>query len=203
MHLLSIDCETTGVDVNNDKILELAVISQADQFAELKVFHTAIAYARIEGNAYALAMNVRLLAHIGGYGKGKPLLWADSQTEELRIRTVVEAANDLAIFLANCMPSEGKFNVCGKNVGSFDVPLLLSNGLLTRATVDARFNYGYLDPGPMFAIENDRRMPSLETVLGRAGVDHDTKTLHSAYWDARYTLEAVRAGLQRNSNSQE
>ena len=64
MEYISIDIETTGLDRENDQVLEIGAIIEntfdPKPFDELPKFHAIILHPRYEGSSYAINMNKRI-----------------------------------------------------------------------------------------------------------------------------------------------
>ncbi len=156
---LSVDIETTGVDLERSHVLQLAAVyDDGRPLEELPTFNRVVRWKVITyGEEYAMNLNRHLLEKTFSVNDDYPTISA------------VQAA--FGSFLYQVQP-EGKITPAGKNVAAFDVPILKNptNGFAWR-----RFNRRALDPGSMYTEEFDH-IPSLGEInkyLGREAVTHD------------------------------
>jgi len=158
----SLDIETSGLDPNNNQILEIgAVLDNGGPLDRLPTFSRAIYWPMITGSPVALHMNRRLL-HTRG----------DSLTTVL---------NRLRQFLG-----DRSVTFAGKNFGSFDYQFLRQHSEWAHI----RHSYRFLDVGSMFWLPADEEVPDLQECLNRARIDH--KINHVAVDDAMAVVKLIR-----------
>lgn len=167
MKYLSLDIETTGLVPEKHEILEIgAVLFDTDSEEPTgKEFHVRIIhYNDFNADPLALTMNSSLLREI--YEDNLPSMTyedAFKSFEEWLAKNAVE-----------------RISVCGKNVGSFDVPFLKAKGFPTEKWFDCRV----LDPSILFwQPQIDKFLPGSQKLYSRAGIKTDVA--HRALDDAR------------------
>lgn len=68
MRFMAIDIETTGLDPEQDQVLEFAAVySNGDAFDSLQRFRAVFLHERISGHPVALSMNAELISEIKNY----------------------------------------------------------------------------------------------------------------------------------------
>lgn len=188
MQYVSVDLETTGLDREQDQILEIAAVVDGGPFGcsdctveQLPSFHTRVYWERVSGSPVAMAMNAGLLSKIGFGGAG--------------IQTPAEAAASFEHFLLKYADTyklpKPRITGAGKNFASFDLQFL------KRFAPNAAklFHHRVIDPAMFFIEPGDTEPPNTETCLQRAGFDSRIK--HEALDDARNVVRLVRIGLAR------
>ena len=198
MEYISIDIETTGLDRENDLVLEIAAIIENTNnplpFNEIPKFHAIIRHDRYSGSAYAINMNQRIfkiLAEEPKYGQER----MDYQIKH----NIVSFNNVVLDFYYWCMknltnkPQDNnvpvKSVVAGKNFTDFDKPFL---NRLPEWNKYFAFHRRVLDPGTLFTdFMIDQEPPSLEKCLERAGIE-DTVVTHFAMEDAWQVVQVLR-----------
>lgn len=165
-NFLSIDLETTGLDVTRDQILQVGAVAYGGEgkIAELDVL---VKHERYEGQAYALQMNAGLLRRLAG-GEGV-ILW--------------KALDLLHEFvLDNC--AERPFPV-GFNVGKFDRVLLERDWNLSKSIVyDFPLHRRVLELGTLYARPAHGFRPASSAEVCQNVLDLDEMP-HDALQDAR------------------
>lgn len=168
---LSLDVETTGVDVHKVHVLQLSAVYDNGQPLEaLPTFDAVIAWPEISyGEPYAMNLNKHLLER------------ASLNDNVVRLG---DAKANFTTWLEQVQP-QGKITVAGKNAAGFDLPILTNsvNGFFFR-----RFLRRVLDPGSMFTEYFDH-IPTLDEINKLVGGDVVT---HDALKDAFDVVRAVR-----------
>ena len=71
MKYLSIDCETTGINAENDQLISIGIIIEDTNnplsFDEIPKFHCIIKRDRLNGNVFALNLNRELISNLNKY----------------------------------------------------------------------------------------------------------------------------------------
>jgi len=167
MKYVSIDIETTGLDHDCCKVLELAMILEDTAHPEVPVedlpyYHAIFHYNKLyHGEPYALSINSALLMKIAK-GEGKD---------------PVEAWEGAEIFLGQHF-GDKKAVAAGKNVGSFDLQFFPED-------VKKLFDHRSLDPGSVFVDWTKDKLPSLKALI-------EMEDEHSAMADARDVIRVLR-----------
>jgi len=199
MEFISLDIETTGLDVKNDQILEFgAIIEDTNNllnFDEIPKFHAIINHHRYMGTAYAIAMNARIFEIL------QKRVTISDEDEKVAFDTKFNIVNadDFAhdfyywcmLHLKNKPATTGSpihLLVAGKNVSSFDIPFL-ENHIGWRKFF--KFHHRSLDPGTLYTdFKTDNLPPSLYECLNRAGINQ--VVTHEAIQDAWQVIEVLR-----------
>lgn len=195
MKFVSIDIETTGLDPERDEILAVGLVACSTSSTlpvvqqphlEVRVLHD-----RIEGDIVALGMNADLIRDIANQ---TPI----PHTPYVQKDRVAEVVWD---FIQTNTDIGAVVNLCGKNIGTFDLKFLSKLPGWGKVKHHRRF----LDVGPMFATEADEVVPGLRECLERVNddfkADHGVygMTPHRALEDAMMTAVVALAGLNRNT----
>lgn len=171
MIYVSIDLETTGLDPDQNQVLEIgAVIQQAGGAQVDDPFHAILHWENLTGSATALAMNARLIKLIAD-GEGY-----DPQ----------EAWRMFEQWLGPHL-TMGRIVVAGKNFASFDARFI------RRAAPHLlqKFHRRVLDPRSFWTRPEDACSPSLAECLERAGLP--PHNVHNAFADAMAVRDAIEA----------
>jgi oligoribonuclease len=186
MKFLAIDLETTGLQPDQDQILQIGAVlfDFVTPENDLPRWETVIAHERITGHPFALAMNAGLIAQIANRQKYPEVNFS----KDCRI-----AYFGLAEFMAEhgfSAKSDGKLHivVAGKNAAGFEMPFVnapQNDGQIWRATFQAK--HRVFDPGSLYFQHGDAGPPDLKTCLARAGIEKEVA--HTGVADA---LDVVR-----------
>jgi len=193
MRYVSIDLETTGLDWDNDQILEVGVVLDDLQnpipLDQLPTLRLLVCHDRIEGNPFALAMNAHLIKEIAdrdvysGFGvKYTGTTASGSITPQaigytirkfLKLNGYIEEGDRITI------------TVAGKNV-SGDLRALDKTGWGKHIKARSRLQ----DPGSMLSLASDDVPPGLGECLARAG--YNKSVTHKAVEDAMDVVRCIR-----------
>ena len=183
---VSIDIETTGLDLATCQTLEVgAVIDDwKTPIDELQRFRRVLLYQTVTGNPYAMALNAGLLKQIAS----PPQPCTDGefcQPEEL--------GGEFAEWIKANGLDPLSLQAAGKNFASFDMQFL---SRVPRFNEHVRFRHRILDPAILYwrPLE-DERLPDSKTCYERAGLDN--KVAHTAVEDALAVVRLVRLGIKR------
>lgn len=188
MKFISLDTETTGIDLVNDQILEIALIAvDTDKpRGEWPVYHKAVAHDRYEGGAYAINLNARLFKCLAGGDCETPVVHVDN------------LGLDIFRFLEEqCGYTRNKHDkitiwVAGKNPHGFDIQMCKNR----HHKLDEFITFGHrsLDPAILFLdLKNDTIPPRLEDCKERAGLGNIVT--HNAKEDAFDVADLILIGL--------
>lgn len=153
---LALDIETTGIDLKNSQVLQLAALYVDG--TERTEFNVLVDNGRwLTGEPFALQLNAWIL---------KELVAKESRFTRA---TAYEAQIMFETFLKTVAPT-GKITVAGKNAAGFDLPILSNQGFSTE-----RFSHRVIDVGTLY-LTDFGYVPTLNeinTKLGRDAVAHD------------------------------
>ena len=185
--IVSIDTETTGLNPNEDQVLEIAAV--IDDFSgdnlkdidDLPYFHCYVKHRKITGNLKALIMNQNLLKKI------------DSIDEtDSRVETPKGAIKKFISFLTDNYGDFYKYTATGKNLAGFDFPFL--DNLAPEYSDQFRFHFHHriLDVGSVYydPYRDKNKLPNLQNCIDRAGIEKTVS--HTALGDAKDVLLLLR-----------
>lgn len=194
MIYVSIDIETTGLDRENDQVLEVgAIIEDTDKqldFKEIPKYKAIINHDRISGSNYAINLNARIfeiLANIPRINK------MDYMIEHNIINPEDLGLSFFTFLISNGYtqePSNGDVRIitAGKNFSSFDKPFLEN---IPNFSDYISMGHRSIDPANFFIdFETDTELPSLDTCMKIAGVEG--KVTHNALIDAWDVVRVLR-----------
>ena len=219
MKAVSIDIETTGLNINNAEILEVGMVAfDTDQpFIGLNRTNTlriVIVKNNWQGEVYALNLNKDIIAEILQAQKlfkedpSKPIAVNGAGVYDT-VYVNVEAEDhwpttsdfnkgvllDLDYFIDRFFKQnkfEGRITVAGKNFAGFDGPFLRRNHMFGDKFM-SRFRHKILDPGSMYVLPEDDQVPGLPLCLERAGLPSEVP--HTAVEDAALVIKCIQAKL--------
>lgn len=200
MEYLSLDIETTGLDREQDQVLEIGAIIENTHnilpFDEMPKFHAIIKHDRYSGGAYAINLNQRIFKILADrvviYDNDEKVRY-DTKYNIVSVDNVVRSFYNWCTQNLQNKPKNGQTPVtsvvAGKNFASFDGPFLNN---IPEWTKYFRFAHRTLDPATLFTdFMLDQKPPSLEKCLERAGIE-DTVVTHDAVQDAWQVIEVLR-----------
>lgn len=190
MIYISIDIETTGLNPVETDILEIgAYIEDTNKQLpreQLPYFHAYIWKENYRGNAFALAMNTRILQKILELKKNNDPSLLEPNDVSKQFGEFLLSHKDLwprEKFINQC----GPFNIAGKNVAGFDLPFL--NQLPGWSKI--YFHRRILDPAFLyFEPSHDEVLPDLSECKRRAGLEE--LVTHEALDDSWDTIRLIR-----------
>jgi oligoribonuclease len=214
MKYVSIDIETTGLDVKKHQIISFAAIIEDTNnklpFDELPKFKCIIKRHELIGSIRALMMNVKIIGYLDRYHSFKTVSEQKEFEKETGYLFLDEEllAQEFYRFLAsNKFLNRNKedlsdiqhinfsgstspiiINVAGKNFGTFDKPFLEQLPWWNKIII---VRQRILDPGILYLDwQNDESIPSLNTCKERAGIDGEVT--HDAMDDAWDVINLLR-----------
>lgn len=183
MPYLSIDTESTGLDADNCRLLEIGAVAELDWVTPVEAlpsFRVLLYYPFYTGEPTALAMNAILFAEIAADGP-------DVVTPSVAVQKLHDF---IALHFGKRESGEAEtVTLAGKNCSAFDLPFLRK---LPTWKDRIRHRNRVLDVGNLwFNPATDDRLPDTAECLRRAGVTNPKP--HSALDDARAVVAMVRA----------
>jgi oligoribonuclease (3'-5' exoribonuclease) len=181
MKIIAIDVETTGLDVNHDKILQIgAVMFDSNDMTtpvdELPHFETLVWWERYEGNAFALQMNQAILLQLATEGGPRAAVALMNLGGFIRDHA---DRRDTPHAIQQTVPP----HPLGFNVAAMDLAMLKAHGM-----DDKLIHYRAFELGTMFAHPDTGPAGSSKIIpklLGR-------EVAHTALQDARDAVELYR-----------
>jgi oligoribonuclease (3'-5' exoribonuclease) len=175
MRYLSLDVETTGLDPQQDQLLQVAMVvedSDVDMpVEELSSINLLVLHPRYVGNAYALGLNGSILRRISG-----------QEPTDLQKIAIADLPAMLLQFINLNFPGQ-RVTVAGKNAAGFDIPFM-------PFSVRERFRHRVIDPGSVFVDWSKDMLPSL------GDLTQDT-VAHDALEDARDVIRVLRRSYSK------
>lgn len=187
MKYVSIDIETTGLDMDRCQVLEVGAVIDDLSWPEVvgkgpyggrPYFRSLVDPGLIVGEPFALQMNQKLLMELHEARKEDKDI--SPAAVDLRLTTFMSMADD-ANLKAVC---------AGKNVASFDIPFLKKAGFECTCK---RIHHRSVDPAMLYWQKGDRCSPSLSECLKRAGINEEVS--HTACEDAWQVIRLIRHKL--------
>lgn len=193
MIYVSIDIETTGLDRQNDQVLEVGAIiedtSKKLPFEEIAKYKAIINHDRICGHPYALNLNARILEIFANIPRNV------HKADDYRKEHNIIKSQDLGLSFHTFLTSNGfkgtkkiKIIPAGKNFGSFDKPFLER---ISNFTDYIDLGHRSIDPAMFFLdFEMDTKIPSLDDCMAIASIDGEVT--HNALLDAWDVVRVLR-----------
>jgi oligoribonuclease (3'-5' exoribonuclease) len=204
-HYLSVDIETSSLNPSQGQVLELAVIIDdlavkvnkadlEDYIEQLPKFHCYIKHTNVVGEHYAVSMHNRIWQILA---KEKPI--ESLLTEDLLSKGSVVYENNVYIYLAKFLTHHNVITkenntvvVAGKNVAGFDIPWLKTLHGFADMDSDSLFKFAHrtIDPAMLYMKPTDKRPPSLDKCLQRAGFNKSVS--HCALDDSTDVIRCLK-----------
>jgi DNA polymerase III alpha subunit (gram-positive type) len=197
MRYVSIDVETTGLDPEENQLLEVGAVIEDTQVGgnidRLPSFRAIIVHPEGEFRISPLVMRMHMslfelieqadqakLDAYGHYTIDDAYYCRPSQLEQL-----------FTIWLSThkVWTTKGKIIPAGKNFFGFDY------GFLKKWCSNIKFHHRHLDPVAYFTRHNDLEPPKLELCCERAGIT--LQNHHTAVGDAKTVVSLIRWGLDK------
>lgn len=202
MKYVSIDIETTGLDREQDQIIEFGAILEDTlnplPFKDTPKFHAIVKHDRYSGGAFAINLNQRIFKILAD----RILIKDPDEKVSYDIKHNICKIEDLAEDFYNWLFTE--LNKGGLTV-YYHQPLTITAAGKNYAGFDGQFlnhvpdwnklfrvRHRTLDPASLYwDSARDEALPSLEQCLERAGIDN-TVVSHDAVEDAWQVIEVLR-----------
>ena len=187
MKYASIDIETTGLDPETCKIVEIGIVlddlNNQLPIEKLPVFHCYVTPTNgiFTGQARALAMHGEIFDRIA------------SKTPGYMIRNEEDVWIDIQFFFSkNGYGERERINAAGKNFASFDSRFL---NKLPNFSSRIFFSHRVVDPAMLYWNPlSDRHLPDTKECYQRAGFD--AEVAHTAVDDAKGVVKLIRAKIR-------
>jgi len=175
MPYVSIDIETTGLDPATCQILEIgAIYDDGGSVDGLPIFHKYVGHDCYVGDAYALAMNAKILKRLSGK-------WDNCVLEPDQV------ADAFLEWLAKCGWDGSALTPAGKNYSSFDKQFLDR----LPGWKNIKLRHRALDPSILYwRASTDEALPDLQECMNRAGIKGTVA--HTAVEDAEVVVRLIR-----------
>lgn len=199
MRYISIDIETTGLDRENNQIIEIgAIIEDTNQqlpFDKIPIFHSIVRHDNYSGEAYVINLNKRIFEILSQRETIK------NEDELVKYDSInnIESVNSISKsfyswLFNNYRPAKffgEKITIiaAGKNFDGFDKQFLQR---LPQFNSFIGFDYrSSLDPAMLYLdFQLDDRLPNLKTCKERAGISGEIT--HNAVQDAWDVIQVLR-----------
>lgn len=204
MKYVSIDIETTGLDVDNNQILEFGAILEDTEnileYNEIPKFSCIIERKNISGQVIALDINQRIISILSNYWKSKgekreilKETYNVIKEDELVSKFLNWLAPHFATKENSCSELElysydFVLNIAGKNYASFDGRFLEKVQGWKQLV---KFRHRMIDPSIYYVDwSKDECLPNLDECLKRAGIEK--VVTHTAVEDAWDVIQVLR-----------
>lgn len=187
MIYFSIDIETTGVNWNQDTILEFGAIMEDTEkqlpFESLPKFNALLRHPKYIGSPYALALHTDIFTELA-----KP----EGKSSEKIILYNHLGIEFKSWLIKQGIDSSSKIVVAGKNFASFDMRFLEN---LEGFNSYIKFNQRFIDPAVFYFDSSvDKELPNLSLCKQRAGIQ-DTTIAHRTIKDAWDIISVLRGKM--------
>lgn len=191
MIIISIDLETTGIDPENNQILEFAAIIEDTEkklgWDEIPKFQRILKSKSYTGSPFAINLNQRIFNILSESDKLSGFDQVEYDIKNNIIHIDYLPGEFLEFLRVNGV--KGSLNIAGKNFGTFD-KLFLDK---VQGWKDAiNINRRIIDPTVLFVDWNsDKSLPSLDECKKRAGLGNPIVS-HEALSDAWDIIQILR-----------
>jgi len=192
MKYVSIDLETTGLDPENNNIIEFGAVLDdlRDQkpLEELPRFHAYICMDEYKGQPYALSMHPTIFRRIATREEGYNYLYPNTLGKAF-LDFLIKHGYEQEVRKEKTIPRT-VINVAGKNFGPFDLQFLNKQ---TNFSSSVKIRSRILDPGILCLESSDHVIPGLAQCLKRIGIEKEVA--HTTIEDSLDVIEVIRAKL--------
>lgn len=189
MKFISIDIETTGLDPQNNQILEfgaVAIDTSCGNAPYVDDFRAVFIHEELSGNPIALTMNAGLINEINEVLKTKNFDYAEYNSDHAR-NIFARNATEFQVYFDQWLGSIGfteRLTLAGKNLASFDLKFLEAAG------IKIKYRHRMIDPAILYVDwKTDETLPDLQQCLDRAGIVKNVE--HTSIADAMDVAELV------------
>lgn len=186
---ISIDVETTGLDPDNNQLVEVAAIIDnlniptKVSIGELPSYHCYIKHDMYCGNPYALSLHTEKFKNIHN-----------------NVGNILTPEEFVYSFYNWIVTNNGYYEItnddivkivgAGKNIASFD-SLFLKNSHI-EFNKHIKFAHRFIDVGNMYLRHTDQLPPDLDTCAIRAGLDEKNRVNHIAMNEVKMVIKLIR-----------
>jgi len=192
MKYISIDLETTGLDPENNNIIEFGAVldnlKELKPLEELPRFHAYICMDEYKGQPYALSMHPDIFRRIAKREEGYNYLYPNTLGKAF-LDFLTKHGYEQEVKKGKTIPRT-VINVAGKNFGTFDLQFLNKQ---TNFSSSVKIRSRILDPGILCLEPEDEVIPGLSECLKRIGVDKEVA--HTTIEDSLDVIRVIRAKL--------
>jgi len=201
MKYISIDLETTGLDINTCQILQIGAVAEDTNnvipISELPKFNCIVENPCITGEAFAINMNHRLIEIIANLQTTKKEKRVDYRKKHniLNISYVAVVFSDWCRS-CGCETDEERviINAAGKNFAAFDKVWLET--LIPNWKSKVKIRSRILDPAILVADwSKDNALPGLSDCKTRSGLEEQVQ--HDGLSDAIDVIRIIRAATNQ------
>jgi oligoribonuclease len=196
----SVDIETTGLDFENNQIIEFGAIfedpSKQLPFSEIPKFKRIIRHDKYIGQAIAIHMNARIFKILADYDM-KKASEKELFAKEHNIITPGQLMDDFLAFVIQCYTEYGLnvpvggINIAGKNFPGFDGRFIENLKRDYGMNGSLRFKHVVGDPATLYTdFYNDETFAGLQTCKDLAGINGIVS--HDALEDAWDVVQVLR-----------
>lgn len=200
MIIFSIDLETTGVDWDQDIILEFGAILEDTEkqlpFKDIPKFNCLLRHPKYVGSAYAIAMHGEIFSELAKpEGQSTEIIIPHYQLGKKFHEWICEVNKNNNNFIGfNPIEDEQiHINVAGKNFSTFDMRFLEN---LPGFKSHVWFNRRVIDPALLYfsGVYGDKEMPNLSECKKRAGIKN-IEIAHRTIKDAWDIIQVLRGKM--------
>lgn len=180
---LSLDLETTGLNLDRSMILEIGAVFDdgVSPIEELKTFRSAIYYENFDySEPYAMNMNAKLIEEI-----------SKMRDTDTYTKSRDHVFHDFTSWLRDVMNAHKikRIQVAGKNVAGFDIPILRNN--IARSNAEDftnKFSHRTIDVGSLYydVFGKNESLSEINKLTGR------NQVAHTAIEDCLDVVHAIR-----------
>ena len=183
MKFISLDIETLGLNVNAPIIEVGAVCADSITQTVIDTFHTYVFHSSYDScEPYAMSMHPVILKRIA------------NREEPYTYCSIRKLTKHFANWADEFFSPTDPITFAGKNVGTFDLPMLEKQANFNQM----HYHHRTIDPGCMFWTSLDTRVPGLQTIIEREGLE--AEVTHTAVDDAMAVVEAIFCFLKKQSH---
>jgi DNA polymerase III alpha subunit (gram-positive type) len=183
MKFISLDIETLGLNVDAPIIEVGAVCAESIRQTILSTFHTYVFHPTYDNcEPYAMSMHPTILKRIAN--REEPYTYC-------AIRNLTKHFRNWA---CEFFPNQEPITFAGKNVASFDLPMLEKQAKFNQL----HYHHRTLDPGSMFWNPLDTRVPGLQQIIERERLE--AEVTHTALDDAHAVVQAIFCFVKRQTH---
>lgn len=200
MKYVSIDIETTGLNPETCDVLEIGAIIDTDPSVpidELPTYRYRVLQETYRGEPYALAMHKELFSDLAANRTNISHPAPEPDYRNL-YGTPGWFSQTFDLWLQRHGVPPHNFVVAGKNFANFDARFLEK---MPGVGHYIKWHHRILDPGSMFVLPTDLKVPGTDECCDRAGIDPKdfNGKWHTSIFDAQLVVALIRKALIVNA----